>query len=222
MQQAVSKIRALSKKSNLYLSFGIPIIILSLIVACFIFAYINAKGDDEWSNDATLIAEVGVGVIITLSVVMFTRVHEDKIETQISSVLDIAKAREEIRKDKERQIRSWILSTLEKIQKEVTVVQDKIESYKNMKNRTDKNAINSQIVLICNKIKKVSKNELDDQRDLSLYFFDSDTLKIIKDISNGCKEKPEFDQRGKTVNMSSYAALKHKIDAEIAELNKKT
>ena len=58
-----------------------------------------------------------------------------------------------------------------------------------MKNRTDKNAINSQIVLICNKIKKVSKNELDDQRDLSLYFFDSDTLKIIKDISNGCKEK---------------------------------
>ena len=183
--------------------------------------FIDTKGDDEWSNNATLTAEIGVGIVITLIVLTVTRFNESKMDTKISSVLDIVKAREEIQKDKEKQIHILVLSTLEKIQEEITVVQDSAKLYEEMRDRIEKYASKSQIMLSCKKIKELSEKVLDDQSKVSLEFFDSDTLEMIKDISKTCKKEPKFSEHDKTVNVSFYVVLKNRINARIVELNRK-
>ena len=202
---------------------GLVIAIISSIVffTCLTLSFIATKGDDEWSNNATLTAEVGVGIVITLIVLTITRFNESKMDTKISSVLDIVKAREEIQKNKERQIHLLILSTFEKIQDEITIVQNNAELYKDAENRTEKYASKSQIMLSYNKIKEFSEKVLDDPNNTSLEFFDSDSLEMIKDISKTCKKEPEFDKHGKAVNVSFYVVLKNRINARIVELNEK-
>ena len=222
MQQAVSKIRVWSQKIKPYWYLIILIAILSLTLIYFISASINTKGDDEWSNNATLIAELGVGVIITVVVVAMARVHQHEIDRKISNVLDIVKAEEEIKKAKKNEIYTRIILTLKKIRGEISAMQDNVESYNDMKNRTDRNMIKRRIMLGHNKIEEFSKNELDDQRDLSLDFFDSDSLKMIEGISKRCKNRSEFNKHDKKIIRSSFVVLKHKIDFSIAELKEKT
>ena len=228
MRQTASKRRAWSKKSKLYLSFGTPIIILSLIFTYFTFANINTKGDNEWSNNATLIAEVGVGIIVTLFVLMIATVNEHKIDRKISNVLDIVKAREEIQKEKEeiqkekqKEIYLSIRSSFEDIQNEITIVLNEARMYEQYEYHADKQTSKNQIILSCDRIKQFSDSGLNDPGNLSLEFFDSDTLGMIKTIINLCKNKPKFSDDRTPADVSFCSILKNMIDARIAELNEK-
>ena len=80
----------MNKKDQIFLGFGIPIVVIGAIFTWLAMENLYVKGDQEWSNNATLIAEIGVGIIITLFVLMITKDSErktnKKIETIYSSV----------------------------------------------------------------------------------------------------------------------------------------
>ena len=203
------------------LSFGIPILGISIFFICFALTNIDTRGDDEWSNNATLIAEVGVGIIVTLFVVMISRLNEHKMDMKISNVLNIVEEREKIRREKEEQVYHSIFLSFKEIQEEIAVVLNEAKLYEKSKDHIEKKKCKDQIMLNCNRIKEFSKITLDDPNKISLEFFHSDTLEIIKTISSICKDKPEFNKDGKTVNISFCNILKDMIEPRIAELNKK-
>ena len=203
------------------LKFGIPTIVVSIIIAYCSYTSINIKGNDEWSNNATLIAEIGVGIVIALLVSMITKVSESRIETKISDVLNIVKEREMIRKEKEKQVYNSILSAFNEIQNEILTVLDASKLFRKSKDYTEKKMHKDQIILSCNRIKQRAEITLNDPDKISLEFFDLDSCKTIKTILSVCKNKPEFSNDGKTVNVLFCDNLKNLIEARISELNTK-
>ena len=181
---------------------------------------IDNEGHYELSNNVTLIAEIGVGVIITLSVLMITQINEHKMDTKISSVLDIVKERENIQKEKGRQIYHSVFSSFKKIQDEITIILDEAKLYEESDSE-NKKIHEEQIMLSCNKIRRFSEETFDDPNKISSEFFDDDTIGIIKTISNTCKNKPEFNEDDKTINVTFCNNLKNMIEPRMVELNKK-
>ena len=181
---------------------------------------IDNEGHYELSNNVTLIAEIGVGVIITLSVLMITQINEHKMDTKISSVLDIVKERENIQKEKGRQIYHSVFSSFKKIQDEIAIILDEAKLYEESDSE-NKKIHEEQIMLSCNKIRRFSEETFDDPNKISSEFFDDDTIGIIKTISNTCKNKPEFNEDDKTINVTFCNNLKNMIEPRMVELNEK-
>ena len=209
------------------MGFGIPIAIISITFFSLTLISIDVKGHDEWSNNATLIVEVGVGIIVTLFVLMFTQINEHKMDTKISSVLDIVKERENIQKEREniqkereKQVYLSVFSSFEKIQDEITDILDKAKSYEKSDSE-NREMSKKQIISSCNKIGQFSEEIFDDPNKISSEFFDFDTIGIIKTISSLCKNKPEFNKDGKTVNVTFCNNLKNMIESRMIELNEK-
>ena len=211
----------MNPKHKTLLIFGIPIVIVSIFFICYALTNIDTKGDDEWSNNATLIAEVGVGIIVALVVLMIARISEYEMDIKISSVLNIVKEREKIQKEKERQVYFSIHSSFKEIQNVITNVLKESKLYKKSKDHTEKKTCKEQIILSCNRIKEFSERTLDNPNKISLEFFNSDTIGMIKTISSICKQTPEFSKDGKTVNISFCNNLKSMIEPRIDELNEK-
>ena len=209
------------------LDFKILIIIIS--IAFFFLALINigVKGENELSNNATLIVEVGMGIIITLVVFRNTKFNECKMDEKISSVLDIVKEREDIQKEREniqkereKQVYHSVFSSFKKIQDEITIILDEAKSYEKSDSE-NKKIHKEQIILSCNKIRRFSEETFDDPNKISSEFFDDDTIGIIKTISNTCKNKPEFNEDDKTINVTFCNNLKNMIEPRMVELNEK-
>ena len=211
----------MNSENKIWLIFGILITIVLIVIIYYTSASINIKGNDEWSNNATLIVEVGVGVIIALLVLMITKVNESKMDTKISNVLDIVKEREMIRKEKEIQVYDSILSAFNEIQNEIITVLDESKLYGKSDDYTERKMHKDQIVLSCNRIEQCSELTLNDPNKISLEFFNSETIDAIKTILNVCKNKPEFNENDKTVEVSFCNNLKSMIEPRIAELNTK-
>lgn len=71
-------------KDKISLAFGIPIILIAGGFAFLALTNIDVKGEEEWSNNATLIAEIGVGIVVALVVLMIAKLNEIKIEKKLS------------------------------------------------------------------------------------------------------------------------------------------
>lgn len=72
---------------RLYLIFGI--LIVGVIVGFGLWASANVVIPDdekEWSNNVTLIVEIGVGIVVTLFVLLFTKVSESKMDQKIQTI----------------------------------------------------------------------------------------------------------------------------------------
>ena len=211
----------MSSERKIWLGFGIPTIVVAIIIAYCSYTSINIKGNDEWSNNATLIAEIGVGIVIALLVLMITKVNESKIDTKISNVLNIVKEREMIKKEKENQVYDSILSTFNEIQNEIMTVLKESKLYKKSNDYTEREMHKEQIILSCNRIEQCSEITLSDPNKISSEFFNLDDLRTIKTILSVCKNKPKFSKDDKTVDVSFCNNLKNIIEPRIAELNTK-
>ena len=211
----------MNPKDKTWLGFGIPILIISGVFTYFALTNIDIKGDDEWSNNATLIAEIGVGIIVTLFVLMITKFSEYKMDTKISNVLNIVKEREKIQKEKENQVYFSMLSSFKEIENEITVVLDESKLYESSEDYTGKKTHKDKIIFSCGRIKQLSERTLDDPSKISPEFFNFDTLAVIKTISSLCKNEPKFSEDGKTANISFCSNLKNMIEPRIVELSEK-
>ena len=211
----------MNPKDKIWLGFGIPILIISCVFAYLALTNIGVKGDNEWSNNATLIAEVGVGIVVTLFVLMITKFSDYRMNTKISSVLDIVKEREKIQKEKEKQVYFAILSSFKEIQNKIIVILNEAKLYEGSEDYTDKKTHKDQIIFSCGIIKQLSAKTLDDPSKISLEFFNFDTLGVIKTISSLCKNEPKFSENDKTVNVSFCSNLQNMIEPIIVELNEK-
>ena len=210
----------MNPKSKIQL-ISILLILCSIVFVCLTLTQINIKGNDELSNNATLTAEIGVGVIIALIVLRITTLSEYKIDGKISSVLDIVSERKKIRIEKERQIYRSVLSSFKEIQEEITAVLNDAKTHGQLKQYADKQASKNQIILRCNRIKQFADNGLGDPRKISPEFFNSNTLGMIKTILNLCNNEPKFNEDNTTVDVSFCGNLESMINARITELNKK-
>lgn len=76
----------MNKHDQIFIGFLIAIVAVAAIFTYFAIENRNIKGDAEWSNNATLIAEVGVGIVITMVVLMITKLSESKMNHKISSI----------------------------------------------------------------------------------------------------------------------------------------
>jgi len=188
-----------------------------MVIAVFLsLPFRNIPAAEEWSNNITLITEIAVGVVVTLIVLMITKVNELKIEEKITTVLDIVEEQKKIQQEKERQVRSSILSTLEEIQSKIKQIILESELYKKSENELEKQTHKDQIILECSHIRDLSERNLDDANRISLVFFGDDTLGLIKTISNLCKLEPDFTDDEKI--SSPYENLKNMLDPRIIEL----
>lgn len=198
----------------------LTLIAISIIAAALIsLQFKDVSSEEEWPNNVTLITEVAVGLIITLIVLMITKVNELEIEKKITNVLDIVKEQKKIQQEKERQVLSSTLSTLQEIQSKIKQILLESELYKKSENLIEKQSHKDQIILECSHIQELSMRNLDDVNKISLEFFPNDTLGLIKTISNLCKIKPDFDDDEKIT--VSYENLKNMIDPRIIELTDK-
>ena len=212
------------KKNSVFI---IMIIIISIDFFFLSLIDIGGKGENELSNNTTLIAEVGLGIIITLIVLKNTKLNERKMDEKISSVLGIVKKRENIQKEREiiqkereKQVYHSVFSSFKKIQDEITIILDEAKLYEKSDSE-NKKIHEEQIILSCNKIRRFSEETFDDPNKISSEFFDDDTIGIIKTISNTCKNKPEFNKDDKTINVTFCNNLKNMIEARMVELNEK-
>ena len=207
-------------KDERELVFLILIIIISSAFFSLILIDIGGKGVNELSNNSTLIAEVGLGIIITLVVFRNTKLNERKMDEKISSVLNIVKESEKIQKKNKKQVYHSVFSSFKKIQDEIIFILNVSKSYKKSDSKNKKTCM-EQIISSCNKIRRFSEETFDDPNKISLEFFDFDTIRMIKIISSLCKSKPEFNKDGKTANVAFCNNLKNMIEPEMIKLNKK-
>jgi len=208
-------------KDKIFTGFVIPILIISGLFAYLALESINVKGNDEWSNNATLIAEVGVGIVVTLFVLLITKLNELKIEEKVSGVFDIVTEQEKIRKDKERSMQSRLLIVFENMKSDISQIISNSHEYDKAKDDLQKQKLRKQIILDCKHIRLLSEKNLDDHDIVSIDFFDLNTIGTLKTISNICKNKPIFDDNKKTVNISYCYNLQMIILPWIDELSKK-
>ena len=176
--------------------------------------------EDEWSNNATLLAEVGIGIAVALFILMLTKMSEFRMDAKVSSMLDVIQEREKIRIENENQIYSLIRLSLQEIQSKIVSILAFSELFKDP-NNTLKKFYKTQIMRYYNEIKKLSEDVLDDTNKVSIDFFDVDTLGTIKTISDLCKNAPTFNENNQTVDVSSYTRLKSINEDEICKLNER-
>ncbi len=211
----------MNQERKMKFGFVTVILITSCVIGYLTVVNIDVKGDGEWSNNSTLIVEVGIGIIVTLTILMITKISEYRMDAKVSNVLDIVKERAQIQKEKEKQVYLSTLSSFNEIQEEIIIVLNASTSYERSKDHADKETQKDQIILSCNRIKKFSEKALNDPNKISSEFFDLDTIGKIKTISHTCKNKPEFSENNKTVDVSFCSNLKNMIGPIITELNKK-
>ena len=211
----------MTPKNKVWIGLGIPILIITAFFAYLASEYVDVKGDYEWSNNSTLLAEVGIGIVVALLILMLTKMSEFRMDTKISSVLDIVQERERIQIEKSKQAYSSVRSSLQEIQSRITMIQSVSKSFDISEDDTPKNFYHVQIISISNEIKKFSEDVLDNSNKFSLEFIDMGTINMIKTVSSICKNKPAFSKNDTTVDMSSYDTLKITIDNEIEKLNEK-
>ena len=80
----------MNKSDRIFVVFLISIVIVFGSFTYFAIENIDIKGELEWSNNATLIAEVGVGIIVTLVVLMIAKRSEQKMDDKITRIESIA------------------------------------------------------------------------------------------------------------------------------------
>ena len=209
----------MTPKDKTLLGFGIPLLIVVATFAYLALANIEIK-EDEWSNNATLLAEVGIGIAVALFILMLTKLSEFRMDAKISSILDVIQEREKIRIENENQIYSLICLSLQEIQNKIASILTFSELFKDP-NNTFKEFHKNQIMQYYNEIKKLSEDVLDDTNKVSIDFFDVDTLGTIKTISDLCKNAPTFNENNQTVDVSSYTRLKSINEDEICKLNER-
>ena len=209
----------MTSKDKILLGFGIPILIIVAIFTYLTLANIEVK-EDEWSNNATLLAEVGIGIAVALFILMLTKMSEFRMDAKVSSMLDVIQEREKIRIENENQIYSLIRLSLQEIQSKIVSILAFSELFKDP-NNTLKKFYKTQIMRYYNEIKKLSEDVLDDTNKVSIDFFDVDTLGTIKTISDLCKNAPTFNENNQTVDVSSYTRLKSINEDEICKLNER-
>ena len=211
----------MTPKNKVWIGLGILILIITPVFAYLALEYVNVKGDYEWSNNATLFAEVGIGIVVALFILMLTKMNEFRMDAKISSVLDIVQERERIQIEKSKQAYSSVRSSLQEIQSRIVTIQSASKSFDNSEDDTSKNFYHVQIVSLSSEIKKFSEDIFDNSNKFSLEFIDIHTINMIKIVSSICKHKPVFSKNDTTVDMSSYDTLKVTIDNEIGKLNEK-
>ena len=209
----------MAPKDKTLLGFGIPLLIVVATFAYLALANIEIK-EDEWSNNATLLAEVGIGIAVALFILMLTKLSEFRMDAKISSILGVIQEREKIRIENENQIYSLICLSLQEIQSKIVSILAFSELFKDP-NNTFKEFHKNQIMQYYNEIKKLSEDVLDDTNKVSIDFFDVDTLGTIKTISDLCKNAPTFNENNQTVDVSSYTRLKSINEDEICKLNER-
>ena len=211
----------MNKKNKTLLIFVSLILAAIAIVVFLALDNVNNKGNDEWSNNATLITEIGVGIIVALIILMLTKLNEHKMDAKISSVLNIVEEREKIQKDKEKQIRLSVVSALTEIFSHVLELPAAFKVYENIENKIEKKEQEELIMKWYTYIKHISEEHLDDKNIISIEFFSRAVIEKIKVISNLCKIEPKFGEDN-TAKISDYKILADTIWSLIRELNKKT
>lgn len=168
-------------------------------------------------NDVTLVVEIGFGVTVTLIVYGVSRRSEIKIDDKITDVLDIVKARDEIQKEKESQVRYSTLSAFNEIMNAIEKILVKSESYESSEDSEQQKSNENQIILDYEYIRNLSMTHLDDSDKISSMFFNPSTVELIKTISSICKNKPDFTKKMEVV--SYFRTLSQMITPVITELS---
>lgn len=210
----------MKRKDRILVGFIIPILVIVGSLAYFALENINVKGNDEWSNNATLIAEIGVGAIITLLVLLVTKLNEIKIEEKIISVFDIVTEQEKVRKEKEYSIQSRLYKTFVNMNDHLSQILANVDAYNKTRDSSLMEKYKNQIISDCSHISLLSEEYLDDSTLISTEFFNFNTIKRLKTISAVCKNKPTFDDENK-VNVSYCTPLRDMIQPCIDDLAKK-
>jgi len=206
-------------KDQLIIKFGVPIITSIIVFGLVAISVVDVDDDQEWSNNATLIAEVGVGIVVTLFVLLISKISEQKMDEKVTDVLDIIKAREEIQKEKELQIHDSVLSTFKEIKIEIKEILEETELYLASENdNVQQKYHENQIILGYEQIKNTSLTHLDDPDKISSVFFEPVTVELIKTISSTCKNKPDFTNVTKSI-ISNVNTLLRMIEPLIFDLS---
>lgn len=210
----------MKRKDRIFVGFAIPILIISGFFAYFALENMNVKGDDEWSNNATLIAEIGVGIIITIFVLLITKLNEIKIEEKVNSVFNIVTEQENVRKEKERSMQYRLYGIFKNMKYDLSQILANVDSYNKTKDSSLMEKYKDQIISDCDHIRSLSEKNLDDSTLISTEFFDLDTIGTLKTISAVCKNKLIFDDENK-FNASDCTTLRDMIQPWIDDLAKK-
>jgi|APSaa5957512535_1039671.scaffolds.fasta_scaffold21259_3 hypothetical protein len=211
----------MKRRDRIFIGFTIPILVISGLFTYLALENMNVKGNDEWSNNATLIAEIGVGIIITLFVLLITKLNEIKIEEKVSSVFNIVTEQENIRKEKEHSVQSRLYNIFENMIYDLSQILANVDAYHEETDSSLMKKYKDQIISDCNHIRLLSEKSLDDSTLVSTEFFDLNTIGTLKTISIVCKNKPIFDDNENKVNASYCTTLRDMIQPWIDDLAKK-
>lgn len=189
-----------------------------LIVICIIIPIIIAVSwfvnfdVGEISNNVTLVVEIGVGVVIAVTVYGISRRSETQIEKKVNELFDIIRKRENFKKKQERALDVFLLNVFREIQTSIEVIYGNSDLYENSSDLTHKEFYKKKIITECHKIKHQAEENLDNSSIISPEFFDIATIQKFKDLSRLCKNEPVFSQKGNDVKVDFCNAIESIIN----------
>lgn len=142
---------------GLHLRYVIAIIVVICSTVGLAIWQADWKDELEFSNNATLVAEIGIGIIITLVVLMLSRDHEDRIKT----IMGIVESDKKTKDERLRQIYGRLdlmleseMGWLDHLIQQVSLINDNQEPIQ----KSMKNHIGSQMTRIKHFSKKTFVN----------------------------------------------------------------
>lgn len=184
-------------------------IIIPIIIAVSLFVNFDVE---EISNNVTLVVEIGVGVVIAVTVYGISRRSETQIENKVNELFDIIRKRESFKKKQERDIDVFLLNVFREIQTSIEVIYGNSDLYENSSDLIQKEFYKKKIITECHKIKHHAEENLDNSSIISPEFFDIATIRKFKDLSALCKNEPVFSQKGDDVKIDFCNTIENIIN----------
>ena len=184
--------------------------IIGMLIMIYWFRYYGVMID----NNITFVVEVGVGIIITIIVLIISQKNELKIEKATSDILDMIKKERDGKIKNQRYAKDLFLHEFYAIVESIESIHAMTESHDE---DTDLTLNDSQYITIMSHVNSIKDHgrRLDEIIEDSRDYFGMHDRGMLKTISNQCQNKTNFKNSKKCHDF--YESLKKMITSEIDE-----
>jgi len=199
------------KLQNLVISISIGIVLLIILIAVAAHVPINDASGDV-SNWVALIVEMGIGIVIGVSIYLYSGIQQKKVKTLVEQINSMVKPESKLFKDNRDSVCGKIVNVFHGILLHVNKILEKGKKWEEETNLAVKNDLEEQISKDYGYIERNVKYHLEEKRIISTDFLTIPEAESVRTTLVMCIfRKPIFDKQNNKCDLDNFDFLNKQL-----------